>query len=458
VGASGDLAKKKTYPSLLELSTAKLLPKNTAIWGFARTKKSHAELREHLRPTLIKSDDSYNTNDDPKAVDTFLEKCFYRAGNSYGDWEAILSILQNAASFQNLLVYLSIPPHQFAVATLAVKTALKHVKVNGFLRVVLEKPFGHDTDSCNELLQTLRDQEWKESDLYRIDHYLGKEMVQNILTLREHNPWLSAIWNKDVVSSVHLIFKEPFGTEGRGGYFDEYGIIRDILQNHLMQVLTLVAMDLPEKMSGNNIRDAKVDVLRSMPPIVLQDALVGQYDGYKDDTTIENKDTVCPTYACLRTWVNTETWQGVPFFLEAGKALDERVCEVHLNLKGSKENSLVLRLQPTPAIYFTANMKTPGFSKTPVSTRLGVDYGEAEKPGAYTRLILDVLRGQQASFVRDDELVEAWRVFTPLLAQLERGQYPPEAYQYGSVGPERRKDFLCIMGGSQTCLPLSSAL
>lgn len=449
------MAKKKTYPSLLELWKAKLLPDKTVIWGFARTKKTHDELRQHLRPTLLKESGDH----DEATVDAFLELCFYSSGKSYGDWAVLWHLLQsNEDWLHNLLVYLSIPPHVFAESTLAVKTALSEAKVPGFVRIILEKPFGHDTDSCNELLQTLKNQAWDEKDLYRIDHYLGKEMVQNILTLRQHNPWLASLWNKDAVESVHLVFKEPFGTEGRGGYFDEYGIIRDILQNHLMQVLTLVAMDLPEKINNDSIRDAKVSVVKSMPEILLKDVLVGQYLGYTDDSTIENKDTISPTYACLRCWVNTDTWQGVPFIMEAGKALDERICEVRINFKGGKQNSFVMRLQPTPAVFFTANMKTPGYSKTPISTHLGVDYGEAEKPGAYTRLILDVLRGQQASFVRDDELKAAWALFTPILSEMERINHRPESYEYGTTGPKNREHFLCDMGVRDCSLPLPSAL
>lgn len=183
--------------------------------GFARTKKTDEELREHLRPLLVKESEG-----DEKSVDKFLEMCFYNYGTAYGDWEAVLKILQNSqTSLHNLLVYLAIPPYVFEESALALKTALEKLerKVPGFIRIVLEKPFGHDTDSCNELLQHLRDQKWEEKSLYRIDHYLGKEMVQNILTLRENNPFLKALWNKDTVEAVHLVFKESIGTQGRGG-------------------------------------------------------------------------------------------------------------------------------------------------------------------------------------------------------------------------------------------------
>lgn len=217
-------------------------------------------------------------------------------------------------------------------------------------------------------------------------------------------------------------------------------------------------MDMPQKMSNKNIRDAKVKVLSNMPEIKLEDCLFGQYNGYKDDPSIENKDTISPTYACMRCWVNSDTWKGVPFMLEAGKALDERVCEVRLLFRGNAKNALVLRLQPVPAVFFTANMKTPGFSKTAVSTRIGVDYGQVEKPGAYTRLLLDVCRGEQASFVRDDELLLAWKVFTPVLNQMETEHHVPKPYDEGSSGPAKRESFMKSMGVSQTWLPQPSAL
>lgn len=206
-------------------------------------------------------------------------------------------------------------------------------------------------------------------------------------------------------------------------------------------MLTLIAMELPDRMTATAIRDAKVKVLRSMPVIQPRDCLYGQYEGYKDDSTIVNKETNTPTYACLRTFVNTPTWQGVPFVLEAGKALDERLCEARLYFRGTGSNALVLRLQPKPAIFLTTNMKRPGFSTSPVSTHMGIDYGENCKvPEAYTRLLLDVLRGNQASFVRDDELIAAWELFTPLLKAMEYDT--PVMYRKGTRGPQERGDFL----------------
>lgn len=225
VGASGDLAKKKTYPALYDLWQQGLLPQQTRIWGFARTVTTDQEFCNNLRPHLIQSSNL------SASIDTFLDICFYRYGKGYDDATAISAILESCSKVHNLLVYLAIPPHIFTDSTAALKRALNELnQITGFVRVVLEKPFGHDTISCKKLLNSLKQQKWDESELYRIDHYLGKEIVQNILTLRQSNPWLQHLWNKDIIQSVHFIFKEPFGTEGRGGYFDGIGIVRDICQ------------------------------------------------------------------------------------------------------------------------------------------------------------------------------------------------------------------------------------
>jgi glucose-6-phosphate 1-dehydrogenase len=266
-------------------------------------------------------------------------------------------------------------------------------------------------------------------------------------------------------------FSQPFGTEGRGGYFDKFGIIRDILQNHLLQVLTLFAMEPPESDDADSIRDAKVEVLKNMEVLSLQDALLGQYDGYSDDPTIENRDTNCPTYAALRCRVNTARWEGVPFFLQAGKALDEKWCEIRVRFKtpttlASVQRSakklasseLVLRLQPNPALELHTNIKNPGLSAQPTTCVMKMNYEDIpdlSNPDAYTRLLLDVLRGNQGSFVRDDELRRSWEIFTPLLHTIDQSGVRPLSYKFGSQGPGEMKAWMTAMAKST---PLQSSL
>ena len=331
-------------------------------------------------------------------------------------------------------------------------------------------PTGRDLQSCDALSKVLSDQ-FEEHHLYRIDHYLGKEMVQNILFWRFSNI-LEHLWNRSVIQSVIISFKEPFGTEGRGGYFDSFGIIRDVMQNHLLQVLMLIAMEPPGNIdgpqAGDYIRDGKVRVLQAMAPIRECDCLLGQYEGYADDPTIPNKDTNCPTYAALRTCIDTPRWVGIPFLLEAGKALNEHKCEIRIQFRpppaahvmfrdhdGAANpfptNELVMRLQPNPAIYMTSNIKSPGFSNRIKPIQLSMDYssiitcssraGSNNNPDAYTRLILDVLRGRQGSFVRNDELRRSWEIFTPLLNKIEIDNTKPVTYKYGTEGPAERRAF-----------------
>ncbi|CAB9512995.1 6-phosphogluconate dehydrogenase, decarboxylating (Fragment) [Seminavis robusta] len=472
VGASGDLAKKKTFPSLLNLYADKLLPEDTVIFGYARSQLTDDELRSRIRPFLEKSDH-------PKAtVEAFLNICQYQGGKSYGDKDAFATlktrIEEKELGFskddkKNRLFYFAIPPNVFGETALAIKDTCIQKDEVGWTRLVVEKPFGRDLESFETLNQTLS--VFDEKMLYRIDHYLGKEMVQNLTVLRFSNIWFDKVLNKDNVSCIILTFKEPFGTQGRGGYFDKYGIIRDILQNHLLQVLTLLTMETPVivegKGSGKAIRDAKVAVLNAMSVIDLDDVLLGQYDGYTDDDTIDNKDTNTPTFAVIRLRINNPRWDGVPMILKAGKALNERKAEMRIQFKDAPagdflfdgqpcpRNELVMRMQPKEAIYMKTNVKSPGFSAKPTQSELEVNYntrffGNNEtnvNPDAYTRLLLDILQGKQAAFVRDDELRRAWEIFTPVLHRIEQENVRPVVYAQGGRGPKEADDFIYRVAG-----------
>jgi glucose-6-phosphate 1-dehydrogenase len=460
VGASGDLAKKKTYPSLLNLYEENLLPKEVIIYGYARSSKTHDELRQHLFPHLIK------TGASEQLVKGFLERCFYYSGRTYGDKKAYSTMVTDLVDFENRsesrvanrLFYLAVPPNVFGQSGVVIKQV--GMSTTGWTRVVVEKPFGRDLDSCNELLKSLSD-DFEEDHLYRIDHYLGKEVVQNLMLFRFGNPIWEPIWNRDNIESVTLTFKEPFGTDGRGGYFDQFGIIRDILQNHLLQVLTLFAMEPPESDDADAVRDAKLEVLKHMDVITLEDCLLGQYDGYSDDPTIENKETNCPTYAAIRCWIHTPRWEGVPFILQAGKALDEKLVDVKARFRSPKTmksvqsfskkiepSELVLRLQPNPALELHNNIKTPGLSFQPMKGKMTMNYEEIpdlSNPDAYTRLLLSVMRGDQGSFVRDDELRRSWEIFTPLLHSIDDTGVRPQPYKQKSTGPDDLAKWMDLM-------------
>ncbi len=443
-GASGDLAKKKIYPTLWFLYRDKLLPPGTTIVGYARSKLTVGNIREKCKPWFkVRPGEE-------EAAEQFWRQNHYVAGgyDKRSDFELLNQELsRHERRPANRLFYLALPPSVFE----AVTTHLKEVcmSATGWSRVIVEKPFGKDSDSSARLSDHLQSL-FREDQLYRIDHYLGKEMVQNLMTLRFANMIFGPTWNRNYVSSVVISFKEPFGTQGRGGYFDEFGIIRDIMQNHLLQILCLAAMEKPASTSPDDIRDEKVKVLKCTAPVRMEDVVLGQYvgdptaedadarQGYLDDPTVP-PGSVTPTYAAAALRINNERWEGVPFIVRAGKALNERKAEVRIQYRdvpgnifaedgnpgaGPVRNELVLRVQPGEAIYAKVMTKTPGMSFTMEETELDLTYNTryhgARLPDAYERLILDVFVGSQMHFVRTDELAEAWRIFTPLLHKIEK--------------------------------------
>ncbi|KAN0059796.1 Glucose-6-phosphate 1-dehydrogenase [Thecaphora frezii] len=463
LGASGDLAKKKTFPALFNLFRLNLLPKQTHIVGYARTKMDQPTFHEKISGHL-KGIDSYEGK---KAKEDFLKICKYIAGQYDED-----------ASFQNLnkemeqlstgsgdhapsrLFYMALPPNVFTVVAKGLRKNCYNDK--GENRIVIEKPFGKDLESSREMIGALKGL-WKEEETFRIDHYLGKEMVKNLLIMRFGNPLIDAGLNNKLVDNVQITFKEPFGTEGRGGYFDEFGIIRDIQQNHLSQVLSLLAMDRPKSFSAEDIRDQKVKVLKAVPPINEEDVLIGQYTasgdkpGYKDDVTVP-KDSNCPTFAALTLWVENERWKNVPFILKAGKALDEAKVEIRVQFKDTEggifqdipRNELVIRIQPNEAVYLKMNAKKPGLEMNTLPADLDLTYkerfSEVRIPEAYEALILDALNGDHSNFVRDDELDVSWAIFTPILHAIDAGKIKNEPYEYGSRGPASLHKFVSKYG------------
>lgn len=276
--------------------------------------------------------------------------------------------------------------------------------------------------------------------------------MKNLLIMRFGNSFFGATWHRHTIDNVQIIFKEPFGTEGRGGYFDEFGIIRDVMQNHLLQVLTLIAMERPVSFSAEDIRDEKVRVLRAMPPIEPKDVIIGQYgrslDGtkpaYKEDDSVP-KGSRCPTFCSLVAYIKNERWDGVPFIMKAGKALNEPKMEIRVQFKDVTSgifkdiprNELVIRVQPNESVYLKMNSKLPGLSMQTVVTELDLTYrrrfSDLKIPEAYESLILDALKGDHSNFVRDDELDASWRIFTPLLHYLDDNKdIVPMEYPYGA--------------------------
>ncbi|XP_062870978.1 glucose-6-phosphate 1-dehydrogenase-like isoform X2 [Trichomycterus rosablanca] len=464
MGASGDLAKKKIYPTLWWLFKDRLLPKETYFVGFARSRLTLDDIRTACLPYMKVKDE------DDELLSAFICRNSYLAG-SYTEAESFIQLQTHLDSLchsatANHLFYLALPPSVYHDVT---KNIREHCMSNkGWNRVIVEKPFGRDLQSSEELSAHLSAL-FSEEQIYRIDHYLGKEMVQNLMVLRFGNRIFGPIWNRESVACVILTFKEPFGTYGRGGYFDDFGIIRDVMQNHLLQMLTLVAMEKPASTSSDDVRDEKVKVLKCISPVALSDVVLGQYVGnpegegdvkmgYLDDPTVP-EDSHTATFATAVLYVHNERWEGVPFVLRCGKALNERKAEVRLqftdvpgdifNLQ-CQRNELVVRVQPDEAIYAKMMSKKPGVYFNPEETELDLTYRSRYKdvklPDAYERLILDVFSGSQMHFVRSDELREAWRIFTPLLHQIEAEKAQPIPYTYGSRGPKEADELMKRVG------------
>ena len=437
-------------------------------------------------------------------MDQFLQLCTYQSVTRYEDCSQALEPLFFPRSSSTstlirqptppqqpqptllsphlLLVYLTLPPHVFATAAQSVRTAVQQRRYNDrmVVRLVVEKPFGRDTESFHQLQQELLMMHhggggggWHEPDLFRIDHYLGKVLVQNMLHIRQQFAGLlSALPQQMLLQAVHIVWKETVGTEGRGGYFDTVGIVRDVMQNHLLQILALLGMDYYSATTTTNdgIRQGKVDFLQHVASIAVEDCVRGQYNGYTDDPSLSvNQQSTTKsnteTYACVRLRIKdpNHAWHGVPIVLEAGKALDEHLCEARLYWRSSNpvdsestQDTAILRLrvQPDPAVLWTVESTRTMTTKKIVSidepgtttvSRGQIRYREHWLP--YATLLLEAIHGRSDHFVRDDELVEAWRIFTPLLHAFEkgRGQQPRPLcyYEPGSAGPEpEQKEFL----------------
>ncbi|XP_064160785.1 glucose-6-phosphate 1-dehydrogenase-like isoform X2 [Anguilla rostrata] len=515
MGASGDLARKKIYPTLWWLFRDGLLPEETYFVGFARSSLTVEAIRDACLPYMKVAEVEADR------LSAFFGRNSYVSGR-YGDegsfsrLQAHLGSLPGGAG-ANRLFYLALPPSVYHDVTRNIRHHC--MSTRGWNRVIVEKPFGRDLQSSEELSAHLSSL-FSEDQIYRIDHYLGKEMVQNLMVLRFGNRIFGPIWNRDSVACVVLSFKEPFGTQGRGGYFDNFGIIRDVMQNHLLQMLSLVAMEKPASTSSDDVRDEKVKVLKCITPVSLSNVVLGQYVGdpkgqgdaklgYLDDPTVP-KDSSTPTFATAVLYVHNERWDGenhcsllpsahlfplplplipflglsvtsfpflfsslslslppnpgpfspgVPFILRCGKALNERKAEVRLQFTDvpgdifgaqCRRNELVVRVQPNEAVYAKMMSKKPGVFFSPEETELDLTYHsryrDVKLPDAYERLILDVFCGSQMHFVRSDELREAWRIFTPLLHQIEREKTPPIPYTYGSRGPPEADELVKRVG------------
>lgn len=462
-GASGDLAAKKIFPALFSLYSRGLLPEQVKFYGFSRSVFNHEEFRQRITATLTCR---YTPEHSCEAfMQNFLERCYYCQGDysdstAYAKLETLMGETGNGDDQAALLFYLAVPPTIYVnIATAMKQAGLVHEDDNPhWSRVIIEKPFGRDrasSDLLTEQLKTL----FCENNTYRIDHYLGKEMVQNLLVLRFANQIFQPLWNKQYIQRVELLWSENIGINERGGYFDNYGIIRDVIQNHMMQIIALLAMEEPVSLVAEAIRDRKVELLRAITPVKPDDLVIGQYvsgmfngvrvSGYCDDPSVPD-DSITPTYARLRLNIDNERWRGIPFHITAGKGLNSRKTEIKIIFKhpGSNIfcnldrcpplNELVLRIQPSEGLHFNIVTKRPGSKMEFTSKEIELSYQHAFAgeviPEAYENLILDAINGDKQLFIREDELQAAWDILTPVLHYLEQQHIVPQAYRFGSNG------------------------
>jgi glucose-6-phosphate 1-dehydrogenase len=476
-GASGDLTKRKLIPALYNLQREKRLPERFAVVGYARSEMTDEVFRDKMREAVQQFS---RTGLDEAVWERFAMNLYFVAG-SYDEphgYQALRKFIEHFDRGGRVLpariFYLAIPPDLYAPVVRQISAAglaPRESNADARTRVVVEKPFGNDLESARELNHAVHEV-LDESQIYRIDHYLGKETVQNIMVFRFANAVFEPIWNRRYVDHVQITAAETVGVEGRGGYYEKAGVVRDMFQNHLLQLLCLTAMEPPVGFSADAVRDEKTKLLRGVRPVafdqVNEAAVQGQYGpgiidgvevlGYREEHGVA-KDSTTPTYAAIKFFIDTWRWEGVPFYLRSGKRLPKRVTELAIQFKRPpmlmfkacpveevSPNVLVMRIQPDEGIALTFEVKPPGPDICVSALNLNFRYEEAfgsSPPEAYETLLEDCIEGDSTLFTRADWVELAWSLVDPIIHAWESSKpddFP--IYPAGTWGPKSSDDFM----------------
>lgn len=470
-GASGDLTYRKLVPALFDLFAQYLLPEQSAILGVSRTNLSDEVFREKMKKGIISF---ANFGEEFKdRIDEFLERVYYQALNTFeaDDYAKLKTRLENinneVGTNGNFLYYLSTPPSLYNVIpkNLAQHNLNRQGKSIGWRRIIIEKPFGYDLNSGKALNKDLL-KYFHEDQLYRIDHYLGKETVQNLLVTRFANGIFEPLWNRNFIHHVEITTSESIGVEGRGGYYDGSGALRDMVQNHLLQVAALVAMEPPTTIEATSIRNETLKVFQSLRPLNPDDlanyVIRGQYTaatvrgkksvGYREEEGVD-ANTRTETFVAMKYFIDNWRWGGVPFYIRTGKHLPTRVSEVVIHFKPTPHalfvdnkdfcntgNQLVIRIQPDEGILLKFGMKVPGAGFEVKNVNMDFHYTDLRQtyvPSAYERLLLDAMLGDATLYARGDAVEAAWEFVQPILDYWKNDPKAPlYGYPAGSWGPE----------------------
>lgn len=469
-GASGDLAKRKLVPALYSLARQNLLGPGFTVLGTARSAMSDEEFRKVMRSAVEEFVEE--GVGDERQWESFASGLFYTATDTAApdSYEALGDRLKKLDGERgaggNRLIYLSTPPSQYSPIVKCLRAHNLHRSENGgWIRIIVEKPFGRDLDSARALNRELLEV-FSEDQIYRIDHYLGKETVQNIMVLRFANMILEPLWNRNYIDHVQITAAESIGVENRGGYYETSGAFRDMIQNHMLQLLALVAMEPPWSMDAGAVRDEKAKVIRAARDFTAETArqgsVRGQYGpgsiggrpvpGYRQEKDV-NPESQTETFAAARFYIDNWRWADVPFYLRSGKRLPKRVTEIAIGFREAPHqlfrlstgapstvdpNMLVMRIQPEEGISLKFAAKLPGQSIQirPVSMdfQYGTSFGK-KSPEAYERLLLDAMLGDSTLYARGDFVEEAWALVMPILHAWEANEVPLASYESGTWGP-----------------------